>query len=312
MRAQNGQPFTWCLHPRLLWRINCINQLVAHENIRWPALAADHADLAWDEEEAISSAQLEGAATTRAQAEQMLAEGRSPSTEDEQMVFNNLMLLREVEQLRDERLSLALILRLHRIATVGTHGNDVQPGVLRSTDDIDVGDPEGSYRPTAARLLPARLKALCDFANTDHSIKLLNATGLEIDHVVKAMMLHFMLAYEHPFRDGNGRTARALFYWFVLKQRYRWFRYISISLQLKARPRQYGLAYQYTETDQYDLTYFIDHQAQTILQAIVQLINNLPPPADASVTVRATHSQYIETAQRTLQPAFENQWLSRC
>ena len=29
--------------------------------------------------------------------------------------------------------------------------------------------------------------------------------------VVKAMALHFAIGFIHPFVDGNGRTARALF-----------------------------------------------------------------------------------------------------
>ena len=38
-----------------------------------------------------------------------------------------------------------------------------------------------------------------------------------------------MLAYMHPFTDGNGRTARALFYWYMLKRGYWLTEYLSIS-----------------------------------------------------------------------------------
>jgi hypothetical protein len=41
-----------------------------------------------------------------------------------------------------------------------------------------------------------------------------------IHPVMRAITLHFWLAYDHPFCDGNGRTARALFYWSMLKQGY--------------------------------------------------------------------------------------------
>lgn len=38
-----------------------------------------------------------------------------------------------------------------------------------------------------------------------------------------------MLAYFHPFVDGNGRTARSLFYWYMLKKGYWLVEYMSIS-----------------------------------------------------------------------------------
>ena len=89
--------------------------------------------------------------------------------------------------------------------------------------------------------------------------------------VVKAILLHFMIGYIHPFADGNGRTARALFYWFMLKNGYDYFEYISISKLLKAAPAKYSKAYQYVDADDNDLNYFIFHQIDVILRAISEL-----------------------------------------
>ncbi|OAJ47255.1 hypothetical protein ALQ29_00117 [Pseudomonas marginalis pv. marginalis] len=86
--------------------------------------------------------------------------------------------------------------------------------------------------------------------------------------MIKAIILHFMIGYEHPFRDGNGRTARCLFYWFMLKNGYWPFEYISISTLLKEAPMQYGRSYVHTETDSYDLTYFVIYQLRVIERAI--------------------------------------------
>ncbi|WP_366511954.1 Fic family protein [Maribacter sp.] len=41
-----------------------------------------------------------------------------------------------------------------------------------------------------------------------------------IHPIVKASILHFLIGYIHPFVDGNGRTARAIFYWYLLKNGY--------------------------------------------------------------------------------------------
>ncbi|MFB8830251.1 hypothetical protein ACE0DR_15190 [Azotobacter sp. CWF10] len=53
-------------------------------------------------EEAITSAQLEGAATTREVAKKMLEEEREPVDEDERMILNNYLLLKEAGRVKDE------------------------------------------------------------------------------------------------------------------------------------------------------------------------------------------------------------------
>ncbi len=221
-------------------------------------------------EEAISSAQLEGAATTRVVAKKMLEDGREPKNEDERMIVNNFLLLKKAERICDEPLSIDMILDFHKVATQGTTENDVIPGKFREANDIYVDDKSGdiAYTPPSFELMPERLAKLCTFANTDHSGK--NGNDF-IAPVVKAIILHFMIGYEHPFRDGNGRTARALFYWYMLKNHYNLFKYVSISKLLKDSPKDYGLSYMYTETDDNDLTYFIDYQLDIILKALDEL-----------------------------------------
>ncbi|WP_206542502.1 Fic family protein [Pseudomonas sp. TTU2014-080ASC] len=221
-------------------------------------------------EEAITSAQLEGASTTREVAKKMLEDEREPVDEDERMILNNYLLIKHAEQCCSENLSVDMILEFHRIATSGTTGNGVVPGEFRQANDIFIDDGRGNiaHQPPDFNLLHDRLLALCDFANQDHSGE---AGSTFIHPVIKAITLHFMIGYEHPFRDGNGRTARALFYWYMLKSEYNLFKYLSISKVLKERPRDYGLAYLYTETDDNDLTYFIYHQLETIQKAFNEL-----------------------------------------
>ncbi|MFU2327561.1 Fic family protein [Pseudomonas sp. NFX98] len=86
--------------------------------------------------------------------------------------------------------------------------------------------------------------------------------------LIKGIALHFALGYEHPFRDGNGRVARALFYWFMFKNDYSAFRYIAISVLLRNAPVKYGRSYLDTEADDLDLTYFIDFQCSVVLRAV--------------------------------------------
>jgi Fic family protein len=221
-------------------------------------------------EEAISSAQLEGAAVTREVAKRMLETSSEPKNEDERMILNNYLLLKHAERSCKLSLTLDLILEFHKIATMGTTENRVIPGSFREADDIYVEDKSGdiAYQPPSHELIVQRLSLLCHFANEDHSG--LNGSKF-IPPVIKAIILHFMIGFEHPFRDGNGRTARALFYWFMLKNDYDLFKYVSISKLLKDNPKEYGMSYMYTETDQNDLTYFIDYQLDIILKAFEDL-----------------------------------------
>ncbi|MTI11678.1 Fic family protein [Sansalvadorimonas verongulae] len=179
-------------------------------------------------EEAITSAQLEGAATTRVVAKKMLKDGREPIDESERMILNNFLLLKHAERIKGEELTIDHILEFHRIATRGCTGNDVIPGELRSDNSVYVEgrNSEIAYQPPHFENIPERLIDLCRFANDDHT----GRSGTKfIPPIVKAIILHFMIGYEHPFRDGNGRIARALFYWYMLKSGYDLFRYISIS-----------------------------------------------------------------------------------
>ncbi len=88
---------------------------------------------------------------------------------------------------------------------------------------------------------------------------------------MRAITLHFWLAYDHPFCDGNGRTARALFYLAMLHQGYRLFEFISISSVINKARGQYERSFLLSETDDNDLTYFLLAQAKVIQQAITNL-----------------------------------------
>lgn len=52
--------------------------------------------------------------------------------------------------------------------------------------------------------------------------------------------LHFMLGYEHPFVDGNGRVARAMFDWAMLRNGYWLFEFISVSRIIRQAPAKYA------------------------------------------------------------------------
>ena len=218
-------------------------------------------------EEAITSSQLEGAATTREVAKDMILMGRPPCDISEQMILNNYLTMRRIRELKPSALSPELVLEIHRLITTDTLEEPTAAGRFRTPDEPRVVcDDSGQvfHDPPPASELAERMKAMCAFAN-----------GETPDHfihpAVRAIILHFWLAYDHPFVDGNGRTARALFYWSMLRSGYWIFEFISISTILRNAPAQYGRSFLYTETDDNDLTYFLVAQTKVISQAIGEL-----------------------------------------
>jgi len=183
------------------------------------------------------------------------------------MILNNYHAMRFVQNHADKPLTPELFFELHRIVTEGTLDDPTKAGTFRDDEDnIVIEDETGRvlHVPPKAGELPSRLALMCDFANERRDDTFLHP-------VVRAIILHFWVGYDHPFVDGNGRTARALFYWSMLAQKYWMAEFISISRILKKAPGQYSRSFLYTETDDNDLTYFLLYQLQVIRKAIEEL-----------------------------------------
>lgn len=214
-------------------------------------------------EEAISSSQLEGASTTRKVAKDMLKYHKLPADYSQQMIHNNYLAIQFINQHKTDNLTPSLILELHKIMTINTIDKLVV-GRLRKDNTIKVVDNTSGqtlHHPPDYKSLPNRLKTLCDFANG-------NTPDYFIHPVIRSIIVHFALAYDHPFVDGNGRTTRALFYWVMLKNNYWLFQYITLSTYIKEAQAQYGESFLMSETDDFDLTYFINSQLKFIIKAI--------------------------------------------
>ena len=83
-------------------------------------------------EEAITSSQLEGAATTRRVAKEMLQTGRDPRTQDERMIWNNYQAMEFVGDHRDDEITPDLMRELHAVVTDGTLSDPAEAGRSRT------------------------------------------------------------------------------------------------------------------------------------------------------------------------------------
>ncbi len=218
-------------------------------------------------EEAITSSQLEGASTTRKVAKAMIQEGRAPRDRGERMIHNNYDGMLFIRRFVKEPLTPDIVLELQRRLTDGTLDIPDGAGRLRRADeDIVIEDETGTrlHTPPHASELESRLRDMCDFANGVGETEFLPPP-------IRAIVLHFWLAYDHPFVDGNGRTARALFYWCMARHGYWLCEFVSISRILERARGQYARAYLYSETDENDVTYFLLYQMRVLLRAIEDL-----------------------------------------
>lgn len=219
-------------------------------------------------EEAIASSQLEGAATARKDAKKMLRVQRKPLTAGERMIYNNYLAMEHIKNTLDGNMDTDLILEMHRTIVNGTLSEGPEwEGRFREDDETVVGDTDREevifHVPPKHELVPNLIQELCDFINDDSK---------EFVHpIIKGIIIHYLIGYIHPFVNGNGRLARSLYYWYVLKKGYRLMEYTSVSRIIKRSPARYGLAYQYSETDDQDLTYFIRFNLLCIGKAVEDL-----------------------------------------
>lgn len=218
-------------------------------------------------EEAIFSSQMEGAATTRQVAKEMLRKKMTPKDKSQQMIANNYQTIQFVVQNQNTPLTKELLQRIHRLMTENTLDNPEDAGRFRINDDVVVENGithEIVHRPPSYTEIPSFVKELCKFFN-DEKPKVF------IHPIIRGIIIHFMIAYMHPFVDGNGRTARALFYWYMLKQGYWLTEYLSISRVIAKSKKSYEKSFLYTEVDSNDMGYFVSYNLRVLELSFKQL-----------------------------------------
>lgn len=242
-------------------------------------------------DEAISSSQIEGASTSHMVAKEMLRTAREPRNNPERMIVNNYRAIRYMRDRVREDLSPDLLLKLQSIVTDRTLKNPDHSGRLRRGDDVVevVSDQtnEVVHTPPPAEELPHRLQKLCDFANSTTDA---DDTGPFIHPVVRAAALHYQIGFDHPFCDGNGRTARVIFLWSLLRQGYWLIEFLPVSRLILNSNAQYGHAYLHTETDGYDFTYFLVYIARVLGLARREFKQRLEQQRQDSLAARRVFS----------------------
>ena len=218
-------------------------------------------------EEAIYSSQMEGAATTRKVAKEMLLKKMTPKDKSQQMIHNNYQTIQYIVEHKDEPLSEELLLQIHRLMTDNTMQNPEDAGCFRSNNDVVVENGithETVHTPPSYKDIPQFIKDLCVFFNDKNPHQFIHP-------IIRGIVIHFMISFVHPFVDGNGRTARAMFFWYMLRQGYWLTEYLSISRVIARSKKAYEKAFLYTEADGMDIGYFVAYNLRVLEQSFKQL-----------------------------------------
>lgn len=197
-------------------------------------------------EEAIASSQMEGASTTRRIAKDMLRKQLKPINKSQQMIVNNYETINKISKNKQLVFSIDSLLDIHH-------------SIVNKT--LDNHDDEGVFRYTEIHEM---IEDLCNFANNDNNDNFIHP-------IIKGIIIHFVLAFIHPFVDGNGRTARSLFYWYMIKKGYWLTEYLSISRIIYTNKTAYEKAFLYTENDGNDVSYFIQYHLEVMKKAFEDL-----------------------------------------
>lgn len=218
-------------------------------------------------EEAIYSSQMEGAATTRKVAKEMLRKKMTPKDKSQQMISNNYQTIQFIVSHKDVPLTPELLLQIHQLMTEHTMQNPQDSGCFRRNNDVVVENGithETVHTPPTFEEIPNFVEDLCLFFNEKDAPQFIHP-------IIRGIIIHFMVAYVHPFADVNGRTARALFYWYMLKQGYWLTEYLSISRVIAKSKKSYEKAFLYTEADDMDMGYFVAYNMRVLQQSFKQL-----------------------------------------
>ena len=227
-------------------------------------------------EEAVSSSILAGAEITFTAAMEMLLDGRKPKTHAEQIVVNNYDALQFMLTRKNTPLTRELILDIQRIVTRDSV-EDRYVGNFRADNEIVTSDLSTGlvyHTPPDFREIGSFIEDLCRFVNENKNPGKEAAVPF-IHPVIKGIVLLYLMEYYHSFNDGNGRTARTFFYWFMLSQGYWIFDYLPVSRIILKSRENYERAYLTTVSDENDLTYFLRYTISCIVQALDDLLKFL-------------------------------------
>ena len=178
------------------------------------------------------------------------------------MLYNNYIAMEWIKKNKLKIISNEIINDVHEIVTKNTLAEEDADfsGKFRN-DRVFVFSSQGEKKHEG-------IKHDTIETTMDEAIHVVTSHARYINPVIESILLHYFIAYIHPFFDGNGRTARTIFYFSAMKKNLKFIELLSVSAYLKLHGRQYEKSFEKVVNNELDITYFIDFNLDALLKAI--------------------------------------------
>lgn len=143
--------------------------------------------------------------------------------------------------------------------------NKLKEGSFYRHDSVYVMSDKIEHSGISSAKLPEYMSDFVSFANSDD----------KINELVKATMLHFYIAYIHPYFDGNGRMARLIHMWYLIQKGYETTLFIPFSNYIEKSRKKYYDAYTLVEENSklsgvLDITPFLLYFTENVYDKMVE------------------------------------------
>ena len=250
------------------------------------------------EEEIISTFTIENIDFSRDSVRKIMA-GYAPSDESEARIFG---MKKGLEFISDPHHAITEenIFNLYKI-TVGDFlsGEDsLQSGNFYRHDAVYIVGERVEHTGIDWQKLTEYMHDLVSFIQRDTSM----------NDLLKAALIHFYIAYLHPYFDGNGRMARLLHLWYLVQQGYSSALFIPLSEYINKSRKGYYNAYTLVEDNAkisgtLDVTPFFVYFIENVYH---KLTDALPAPE----TTNAFHDALMQGSVTEKEAALWNFVLS--
>ena len=244
------------------------------------------------EEEILSTFRIEQIDTSRESVRRILS-GQAPKDKEEHRIYGMKQGLEFIAD-RSHTITEENLFRLYQM-TIGDflpEEDRLLPGHWYRYDGVTVIDGKTEHTGLPWQKLPAYMKELMAFA----------AEKAAQNDLIKAAILHFGLAYLHPYFDGNGRMARLLHLWYLVQQGYSSALFVPMSRFVEESCARYYKAYTRVEQNQQisgvlDVTPFLVYFAESVYY---RLGEDQPQPRTLQAFEEALRQGKVTEKERAL------------
>ena len=244
------------------------------------------------EEEIISTFTIEQIDTSRDSVRKILS-GYAPSNESENRIYG---MKKGLEFISDpaNRITEETIHQLYEL-TIGAflpEEDRLLPGNKYRHDSVYIVGDKVEHTGLPWQKLPDYMGSLVAFISEESSM----------NDLLKAALIHFYIAYLHPWFDGNGRMARLMHLWYLVQQGYSSALFVPLSEYVEKSRKGYYDAYTLSEQNArfsgvLDVTPFLVYFIENVYH---KLGSALPAPSTTDTFRKALEQGGVTEKEQAL------------